>query len=410
MIYTRIDTYSVVLYSCSIRDVIQRLDLPTSLLVDDNVDNYKSNIVGIGQTYVWSFNGFRIECKLSEADFVSKNSDEKINFYDVEWNWLRVHIFGEGIDYLESLHVDDKNYILSVIWSDPEYWSSISMAHKVTRCDFAFDYINYEGNEFERLRKIIATCDLDDKLTKNGRLLTGDGHSLVYSYRGGKDRTIYLGSTGADRMVRIYDKKFQFTDEAGNFDISKLPQIIKDNEVSIDTWYRVELQTRENFAERYLVSSFGDLRFVMGEIASVFDVKTADGKYVAPLHKIFLWTKRTPIIQNAKCTKPRRELQAVTSWVGEIAAINNALLIGALGWDGFRDYHNAVLKKRMEAPLKRRLQTLDKMNTRMSLIAQQEGLTFDENGNIGDLIKMDDGMFYLAPFPRSDQPTGPYVR
>lgn len=409
MIYTRIDTYTVILYSASIREVLSRLELPQSLLSDDNVNNYKGTIVGLGQTYVWNFNGFRIECKLSEADFLSKNSEEKINFYDVIWSWLRVHIYGEGIDFLESLHADDKNYVLSVIWSDPEYWSPISAAHKVTRCDFAFDYINYEGNEFERLRKIIATCDLDDKLTKNGRLLTGDGNSLVYSYRGGKERTIYLGSTGADRMVRIYDKKFQLTDEAGNFDNSHLPQIIKDNEVTVDSWYRVELQTRENFAERYLVSCNGDLRFVMGEIASVFDIKTADGKFVAPLHKIFLWTKRTPIIQNAKCNKPRTELSSASCWVSDIALINNMLIIGARGWDGFRDLQNEAVRKRMEAPLKHRVQFLDKINTRMSLIAMQEGLKFDDFGNIGDLVKMDDGAFYLAPFPSKEEPKGPYV-
>ena len=64
----------------------------------------------------------------------------------------------------------------------------------------------------------------------------------------------------------------------------------------------------------------------------------------------------------------------------------------------------------MVQPMAKRQFFLNKLNSLVSLCAQQEGLEFDANGNIGDLIKMDDGAFYVAPFPINEIPKGPYVR
>lgn len=88
-------------------------------------------------------------------------------------------------------------------------------------------------------------------------------------------------------MLRIYDKKFQVMDEYGNIDNSLIPKVILDHEVTVESWHRVELQTRDDFAARYLFSCNGNFRYIMGEIAAYFDVRTKDGKKIAPLHKIF---------------------------------------------------------------------------------------------------------------------------
>lgn len=405
MIYTRIDTYSVVLYSCSIRDLLNHFDIPTDNLDAAFKDSYSKHDVKVGDTFVWKSAGLRIECKLDEYEL----HEESKKIFDIPWTWLRFYISSEGVDYIESLHEDFNTWNLQIELSRPDFWDPISEFHKVTRCDFAFDYINYEGNEFDRLRKIIANADLDDNVSPSGRLYTGTSAMLTYSYRGGKERTIYLGSTGADRMLRIYDKKFQCTDEVGNFDTSKVPAEILKNEVQVNSWYRVELQCRENFAEKYLISCQGDFRYIMGEIAAFFDVRKKDGKHIAPLHKIFLWTKRTPIIQNANCNKPKNEIQVISSWVGSIALSHIVEMIGVYGWEGFRNYLNGCIMVRASQRFEKRYAYINKINTSLSLIAQQEGLVFDDNGNIGDLIKADDGCFYLAPFPRSDPPKGPYV-
>lgn len=302
MIYTRIDTYTVILYNCSIRSILQHFDIPTDNLDDVYKNSFKKHDVKTGDTFVWLSSGLRIECKLDEYDYIKEHfevTDNELSIFDVSWSWLRFYIYSDGVDYIESLHASDDTWNFQIKLCDPHFWDLISEFHKVTRCDFAFDYINYEGNEFERLRKIIANADFDDDFSERGRLYNGLPGGITYSYQGGSKRTIYLGSTGSQKLLRIYDKKFQLCDELGNWDTLKVPKIIKENEITVDSWYRVELQTREDFAERYLISSQGDFRYIMGEISACFDVRKKDGKTIAPLHKIFLWTKRTPIIQNA---------------------------------------------------------------------------------------------------------------
>lgn len=407
MIYTRIDTYSVILYSTTIRQLLEHFDIPTHNLDVAYKNGYKKSDVKLGDTFVWKSEGLRIECKLDEYD-IHQESD---SIFDVVWSWLRFYITAEGVDFLDSLHSDDDTWNLQILLSSPDFWYPISESHKVTRCDFAFDYINYEGNEFDRLRKLIASADFDDEISATGgRLYTGTQATLSYSYRGGKERTIYLGSTSADRMLRIYDKKFQLQDEAGNWDTSKIPDEILKNEIQIDSWHRIELQCRDNFAERYLVSCQGDFRFIMGEISAFFDVRKKDGKRIAPLHKIFLWTQRTPIIQNAKCSKQKNEITIVSNWVGEIALSHIVEMIGIIGWDGFRNYLNDSIRSRMKQSLPRRIMYINKINNCLSVMSLQEGVAFDENGNIGDLIKGDDGAFYLGPFPDPKKILGPYQK
>lgn len=406
MIYTRIDTYSVILYNCSIISILENLSIPTTNLHDVYKNAYEKHDVKVGDTFVWASQGVRLECKLTEY----KDKETAEDIFNIDFSWIRLYISGEGIDYIYSLTQDIEGYDFSVALCDPEFWFHVSPFAKVTRCDFAFDFVNYEGNEFDRLRKIIASADFDDKLSLNGRLFTSTKGGLTYSYRGGKERTIYLGSSGSDRMLRIYDKKFQLQDELGNISTEKIPQVILDNEVSVDTWHRVELQTRDNFAEKYLISCGGNFRYIMGEISAYFDVRKADGRRISPLHKIFLWSERTPIIQNAKCSVGRSELHVVSSWIGSIALHNLQIIVGTVGWDGLRTLLNTSVKNHViNQPFLKKQLFINKTNNRLAVICEQEGLKFDDFGNIGDLIKGDDGAFYFGPFPRSHSPSGPYA-
>lgn len=402
MIYTRVDTYSVVLYNSSIRDILDKFDI-----VNENFESafksYDKNDVKLGSTFVWTYNGLRFETKLDEKNFIERDivyNDKEISLLDISFSYLRFYISSEGIDFIESLHKDDDMFSLQVLFSQPDFWYDVCTDFRVTRCDFAFDFVNYEGNEFERLRKIIAKADFDDKLTENGRLYTGAASGLTYSYRGGKERTIYLGSTGADRMLRIYDKKFQVFGYEGSLDTSKVPDVILreefKNELEIKTWYRVELQTRESFAQRYLVSSQGNFEFIMGEIANFFDVRTKDGKTIAPLHKIFLWTKRTPIIQNAKSTHSINRTDLVKSWTSEIACTNILGIIAVENVEGFCNFINQSVARRMKNfDIKKRATYLNKVNSLVTQLATENNMKFDFFGNIGGLKKHDDGAFYI---------------
>lgn len=406
-IYTKIDTYSVILYSASIRDVISYLDLSTQFLDDVSKNSYAKHEVKTGDTFVWSSNGIRFECRYDEYNLHYQAS----SIFDVTWTYLRIYLSSEGLDFIENSHSDIEGYSLQILFSDPDFWTPISEFHKVTRCDFAFDYINENAGEFQRLFKIISNADFNSKLSSCGRLINGSTPGgLSYSYHGGAQRTIYIGSPGSERLLRIYDKRYQYTDPSGNFNIENVPQRILDDNVSIDSWYRLELQARSTYAEPYLISSQGDFRYIMGEIAAQYDIRTSDGKTIAPLHKIYLNSKRVPIIQNANCRKPKNEAQVASSWVSNIALRKIVDLIGIYGWEGFRNIINSGIKYKMSQNTQKRILYLSAQNSDLVNMAIQEGLVFDEYGNIGDLYKADDGAFYLRPFPQYKNKNGPYVR
>ena len=415
MIYPRIDTYSVILYNTTIKSILEHLFVPTKEF--ENVyKSYDKHDVKVGDMFIWTAFGIRIECKLNEY---FDNEDNK-NIFEVEFAWIRLYLSSTAIDNILAFSKDVEGFDFFTCLCNVEYWYPIATTCRITRCDFAFDYINYEGNEFERLRKLIANADFDEKLSDKGRLFTGDTSGLSYSYRGGKERTIYLGSTTSDRMLRIYDKKYQLTDVNGIFDTEKIPKEIVENEITVDSWYRIELQTRDNFAERYLYSCGGNFRYIMGEIAAFFDVRTREGKLIAPLHKIFLWTERTPIIQNANSVQTNTILNQKGKWIGDIAASSAFVVVAGEGINGLiKRFNDHTFNIVTYGTKQQKEYYLNKQRNDLATLCEQEKLTIndfgnivDSNGNVNADIYRDDntGAYYIR-FVNSNfsmNPKGPY--
>lgn len=391
MIYTRIDTYSVILYNVSIRQTLEHFDLPIENLDEIYKNSYKKIQVNIGDTYVWANNGIRLECKLDEY---LQRENENCSIFDIVFQWLRVYISGEGISYIEEVHKEVEGYSLQVLLSSPNFYDNITTEYRITRCDFAFDYVNYEGNEFANLRKLLLNAEFDENLSEKGRLFTGVGSGLSYSCKSGKDKTIYLGTTSADRMLRIYDKKYQLCPE-GIWDLTKVPQVVIDNEIEITSWYRIELQTRDDFAFRYLISSGGDFRYIMGEINAYFDVRKKDGKKLAPLHKIFLWTQRTPIIQNANCTKRLGEKEVIEAYIEHIAFRKLHVYITAFGMENFRQFLNSCVRRRANGTLEKRVRYITRFNNELLNLKNQNDIKFYDDGDTPHAFQNSDGFYYI---------------
>lgn len=393
MIYTRIDTYSAILYNVSINQILNHFDVPHRYFEELFKNSYKSNQVQLGDTYVWSGYGLRLECRLIEYQDVDNDS---VFIFDHVFSWVRLYISGEGITFLENIHNDVFGYSLQTLLSSPEFYKPITDNYKITRCDFAFDYVNYEGNEFERLTKILLHADFDLNLSKNGRLYTGDAGGITYSVRCGRERTIYFGSPGSDRLLRIYDKKYQLCSPEGVWQSDKIPKAIIDNEKNIVSWYRIELQTRDAFAFRYLISSGGDFRFVMGEIKAHFDVRTSDGKLLAPLHKIYRWAENTAIIQNANSSQVINELDAAASYVSTIPVRKIQQLILLKGPNWFINLINKAVRSRANSSNRdKRNYYQSRFNTELSLMLEQEGIELKPDGSTPYGYLDDDGFYYL---------------
>lgn len=346
MIYTRIDTYSVILNNVSIRQTLNKFDVKTDDLDDifnsnsDDSKKYKKSDVKFGSTFVFTHNGIRIEVKYSEY---SSSIDSSVSVFDFKFSYVRLYLSGEGIDFLISIHSDDKNYNLFTCLSDPTFYHDIcGVNYRVTRCDFAYDYINELSSSFDEFRKYIAKAEFSGDVTDTGRLFNGVPSGLSFQFRGGSERTVYLGSSGSDRMIRVYDKKFQLT-KKGFWETDKNPYDIYCDDIT--SWNRVEFQTRDNFAHNYLLAYCCDFVAIMGEIKDYFLFRDKNGKFCRPWHSILNLGQKSELYKmQIAINVCVNYTQRMLSWRGDTCTTANSVaLIYAGSWENLYYNDQAIL-------------------------------------------------------------------
>lgn len=171
------------------------------------------------------------------------------NLFNYEFRSIKLDISGDGLQWLrgywqDELHrdIDVDSYLRLII----DERTGVGKFH-ITRCDFAFDLINYNSSFLE---DCIAYCDCL-RAMKIKRISCGGVNSgLKFSCKdGSEESTLYLGTTYSDNFLRIYDKKLEYTDECGAW--KKLCPYGE----GVDSWIRIELQTRRDKAHALLYSS-----------------------------------------------------------------------------------------------------------------------------------------------------------
>lgn len=162
---------------------------------------------------------------------------------------IRCNISGSGLAFLRGLGFEIAKKCNPDVWFDPE--TGEKFIFHLTRCDFAFDLINYKP---EFLDKCIDHCRTQHTYADRIALLNG-GTGLRYSYRLGDQKTLYLGSPRSEKLLRIYDKRLEYIDK-------KTKAYIKDNPYhNPDSWIRVEWQCRNEFAHGLFFSTDCDGNF-----------------------------------------------------------------------------------------------------------------------------------------------------
>lgn len=206
-------------------------------------------------------------------------------------SWIRIDLCGSGLDWLRSQNVDIEAKVRNI--------SNIGWNFTFTRCDFAYDFVNYSGYFVEALHQL---CNQNHK--ENNKLAC-HGSQAGVSWRvkyGDKEHIIYFGASGAQQMIRFYDKKLE---RIAKNDLTGCPYT-SDGSLP-QSWIRIELQTRHRkerslpydliFAENYSAESV--LRYIFDfyavhECGSIYDK-------ISPVWlDLFEWETLSPIIQNAK--------------------------------------------------------------------------------------------------------------
>ena len=239
----KIDWFSAMFKNVSFEDILTLFGMSSEVYAPEFLKNEVQHMIGFDLWYYYTYEG------------VSLNSRYSFSGGDGAWFSevlpdVRLDISGSGLDFLRSLGVEISNF------RSPEKWfckrTGELMQMHVTRCDFAFDLVNYQPTFLD---DCIAHCKEYETVTGRVAVLR-DGGSLVYSVRSGQEKTLYLGSKNSESMLRIYDKRLQYIDLSTGL-------YVKDNPYeNPDSWIRVELQCRKKRAD--------GLFFGTGDACSIF--------------------------------------------------------------------------------------------------------------------------------------------
>lgn len=326
-VYSKLDWYTVLIYKSSLRSVLSKLCF--SDVFDDFLSSGFERSEGYTSKFIFSVNGVSVE--VSADDYFSVPDHETLFLTDVAK--IRLDISGSGLDYLAS-----RGFDLS-LFSAADFWGVRGVDYKITRADFAFDFVNYPVSILNPLLNYIRQCEIDGIITSSSsRLLTGVRGGIKYKYRSGDMSCLWLGANRSDRMCRIYDKLLQFKKD--DIWIKNPPAAFFDDNDDITSWERVEFQCRRETAETYLLDN--RVEAILGVFFSDYlirDFKT--GKPLDFLVSFYDWSKIPRIIQNKNYIEQVFYIEKAKNFIKRQAFKSIFTYISAFGVDDFVNLINS---------------------------------------------------------------------
>ncbi len=263
-IYAKLDWYSVVLYNYSVDDILKRLNIYNEIFEDLISGGYERS-QGFSSVFVFSYAGISIELRFD--DYLTTDRD---SLFSTKYKKIRLDISGTGLDYLRQFMLPDTEF------TKPDFWDENQKDYNVTRSDFAFDFVNYKPEFLDSVLNWIKDQERSGEFLRGEDVRLNAGSRFIqYSYRCGcGQKTLYLGSPRGDKMVRIYDKLLEQT-QNGVFKHGRDPRFEK--EPTIDSWFRIELQSRRKCATQFLFGCSSDISLVLRAIFYDYLIRDKNG-------------------------------------------------------------------------------------------------------------------------------------
>lgn len=190
-VYCKVDWLTVMFFDCTMNDVLSWLHL------DDCVTDFCASAYQQSRGYDEVFKFMYNNIMLETSSFNFYGSDLDISIFDTVVPKIRLELSGSALDYLRSIGIDFNDYRLV----KPKL--SEGGSYHFTRCDWAYDFINYKPEFIDRMIEHINT----HKLPSERIPLASTKGAISCKLVTGGQKTIYLGSPQSDRMLRVYDKK-----------------------------------------------------------------------------------------------------------------------------------------------------------------------------------------------------------
>lgn len=389
-VYAKLDWYTVMLYNTSISKIMHKLRIDSDLY-EELLDSAYERSYGFVSHAVFSVHGIAIELKWDDyigiaGDQTLDDDGRRAGLFETEFAKMRVDISGAGLDYLRSVSPD-----IVGGFTDPLFWSDDPALAKVTRSDFAFDFVNYKPGFVDKFICWIQDAErCGEILPKSSRLSIGGGRGqyVQYSYRCGDQKTLYLGSTRGDKLLRIYDKLLQY--QKNGVIVKPLPEVFA-SEGEVSSWYRIELQTRRKCADEYLYGINGDLTRVLRVLFDRYLVRDRDGKPLEFLLDLYNWGDLPPIIQNAKYDQTPPVLAQAHAYVTGQAFRSIFIVLARYGAHAFVDMINRRARQMYAGSSSSAVMGHIGLNRRIAQMCEEEKLDLKD---LAGLYK-DSNQFYI---------------
>ena len=338
-IFGKLDWFSCMFYNTSIVQLFEFLRLPEDLLTDFLANAFDQNM-GYCTNYTLVFEG--VSFHLDFDEFLLLNYDYS-KIWDYKFSKIRVDCSGSGLDYLRSLGFHEVGEIESYLNDPDNYPGEIDRDFKVTRADFAFDFINYDRcpDFVEKLLDWFYSTEYNpDYRTPSGGLFTGPSdRPLKYSLRSGDQHTVYLGTTRSLKLVRIYNKLMQY--QKNGVIVKELPTCYSD--IDIQSWFRIEFQTRQKEAGHFLFG-FRTFKDILKILFNDYLIRDSHGEPIDFMLELYDWGSLQEIPYNTPFTEMKTVSKSIERTIRK-NAFSIALFVARYGLKGLINLLNEEFEK-----------------------------------------------------------------
>lgn len=237
MIYYKLDWFQGICLNRSLASVAELFGLDDgfdAFLAKDEMPRIRET--GYGSKLVFEVDGVRLVVDKALID-VHQSLDSEFDWYRSPLDSFGLEISGSGLDILRHNGLD-----VDTVLCDPEWIGADVELFRPTRADFAFDFVNLHSGF---MLDLTTFCE---RKASEGvkRLCTGRSGGVSYSvHHGPEEMTVYLGCVRSEYLLRCYDKKLQLDPQG--LDPTVYPEVFR-HEGEIESWFRMELQTRRQTA------------------------------------------------------------------------------------------------------------------------------------------------------------------
>lgn len=337
-IYGKLDWFTCMFYNQSLETLFAFLRLPEDLMTDFLTNAFDQNM-GYCTDYALVFEGVCFHLNFDE--FLLLNYDYS-KIWEYKFDKIRVDCSGSGLDYLRALAFHEIGEIEIYLNDISNFPGEVDKDFRVTRADFAFDFVNYEKcpDFVERLLDWFYKTEYNPEYrTSTGLIYSGRQSGLKYSLRSGDQHTVYLGTTRSLKLVRIYNKLLQY--QKNGILSKELPQFLKD--VDVRSWFRIEFQTRQKESGHYL---FGFRKFedILKILFNDYLIRDSHGNPLDFMFELYDWGSLQTIPYNTPFTEMKTVSKSIERTIRK-NAFSIALFVARYGLKGLINLLNEEFEK-----------------------------------------------------------------